>query len=158
VIEVPWEEPGPICERSSVVLQFCRPVRQRHSRHPNLTGQKEVPLESSALARRIVDLLVEKKATDTLLLDIREISLLADYFVITTGEVDRQIEAMVEELSETLKHEGRVIPLRVEGEASSGWVLMDYGSVVVHLFSPAMRDYYRLEDLWKNARVLVRIQ
>lgn len=101
---------------------------------------------------------MEKKATDTLLLDIREISLLADYFVITTGEVDRQIEAMVEELSETLKRERRVIPLHVEGEASSGWVLMDYGSVVVHLFSPAMREYYRLEDLWKNARVLVRIQ
>ncbi len=139
------------------MLQLRRPAVNITAIPTSLDARRS-PLESSALARRIVELLVEKKAVDTLLLDIREISLLADYFVITTGEVDRQIEAMVEELSETLKHEGRVIPLHVEGEASSGWVLMDYGSVVVHLFSPAMREYYRLEDLWKNARVLVRIQ
>ena len=105
----------------------------------------------------MVDVLFDKKAVDTLLLDVREVSLLADYFLITTGEVDRQIEAMAGDLSQTLKKEG-VLPLNVEGEASSGWVLMDYGDVVVHLFSPAMRAYYRLEEFWKDAKVVLRMQ
>ena len=105
----------------------------------------------------MVDVLADKKANDTLLLDMRDVSLLADYFLISTGEVDRQIEAMADELSHTLKREG-VLPLHVEGEASSGWVLMDYGEVIVHLFSPPLRAYYRLEEFWKDAKVVVRVQ
>lgn len=95
---------------------------------------------------------------DTILLDLREVSLLADYFVISTGEVDRQLKSLMEEVAETLKKEDRTLPLHVEGEAQAGWVLMDYGAVVVHLFSPAMRGYYQLEDMWKGAKVLLRIQ
>lgn len=103
-------------------------------------------------------MLIEKKATDTLLLDIRDVSILADYFVICSGEVDRQLKALMEEVAETLKKEDRTLPLHIEGEAEAGWVLMDYGGVVVHLFSPAMRSYYQLEDMWKDAKVLLRIQ
>ena len=91
------------------------------------------------------------------MLDMRNVSLLADYFVISTGEVDRQIKAMAGDLSETLKKED-VRPLSVEGEPESGWMLIDYGPVIVHLFSPRMREFYRLEELWKEARIVVRIQ
>jgi ribosome-associated protein len=105
----------------------------------------------------MVDILADKKASDTLLLDVRDVSLLADFFLITTGEVDRQIEAMASDLSQVMKKDG-VLPLHIEGEPSSGWVLMDYGEVVVHLFSPLMRSYYRLEEFWKDAKVVVRMQ
>jgi ribosome-associated protein len=114
-------------------------------------------LESIELARKMVDVLADKKASDILLLDVREVSLLADFFLITTGQVDRQIEAMASDLSRAMKEDG-VLPLHVEGEPSSGWVLMDYGDVIIHLFSPMMRAYYRLEEFWKEAKVVVRMQ
>jgi ribosome-associated protein len=104
-----------------------------------------------------VDLLSDKQAIDTVMLDIHQVSLLADYFVISTGEVDRQIRAMADEVQKSLKADG-VPASHIEGEPDSGWVLMDYGNVIVHLLSPRMRDFYRLEELWKDARVVVRIQ
>jgi ribosome-associated protein len=119
--------------------------------------QGEIIRDPAALARTIVDILLDKKGVDTLLLDVREISLLADYFIISTGEVDRQIKAIAEEISQTLKSE-HILPLHVEGDAESGWVLMDYGEIVVHLLSPEMRSFYRLEELWKEARVVVKVQ
>lgn len=109
------------------------------------------------MAHRIVDLLSEKKGEDTLMLDMREVSLLADYFVLSTGTVERQIQALSDEVMRTLKKEG-VQPFHVEGDAASGWVLIDYGEVVIHLFSPQMRAYYRLEEFWKAARLVVRVQ
>ena len=114
-------------------------------------------LDSTELAHKVIDVLLDKKGIDTLLLDVRGISLLADYFIISTGEVERQIKSMSEDVSRHLKKQG-VLPSHIEGDAASGWVLMDYGEVVVHLFSPEMRDYYRLEELWRDARVVVRVQ
>ena len=102
-------------------------------------------------------MLLDKKGIDTLLLDVRDISLLADYFILSTGEVERQIKAMSEAISQTLKNQA-VLPLHVEGDATSGWMLMDYGEVVIHLLSPEMREYYHLEDLWRDARVVVKVQ
>lgn len=102
-------------------------------------------------------MLLDKKGIDTLLLDVQGISLLADYFIISTGEVERQVKAMSETISQALKGQG-VLPLHVEGDATSGWMLMDYGEVVIHLLSPEMREYYRLEELWKDARVVVKVQ
>jgi ribosome-associated protein len=90
-------------------------------------------------------------------LDLRSISLLADYFVICSGESERQVKAIVDEVTEKTKEEG-VRPLHIEGDSSSGWVLVDYGSVIVHIFAPAVRDYYQLEKLWSDALVVVRIQ
>lgn len=118
---------------------------------------EEGPLASTDLARKIVNILLDKKGIDTLLLDVREISLLADYFILSTGDVERQLKAMSGDISQTLKGD-RVLPLHIEGDAASGWVLMDYGEVVVHLLSPEMRTFYRLEELWKDARVVVRVQ
>jgi len=116
-----------------------------------------VELESTELARKIVDLIVDKKGSDVLLLDLRPISLIADYFVIASGETERQIGAIVEGINEELGKQG-IHPLHMEGVPASGWVLMDYGGVVVHIFAPLKREYYRIERLWKEAPVVVWIQ
>lgn len=80
-----------------------------------------------------------------------------DYFVILTGESERQLDAITEEIKQKLKGEG-VRPLHTEGTSDSGWVLMDYGDVVVHIFSPEDRENYALDDLWSNASPVLRIQ
>ena len=92
------------------------------------------------------------------MLDIRRVSLLADYFVICSGDSERQLKAIVDEVLEKLKKEAGVIPLNVEGVPSSGWVLVDYGSVIVHVFAPSLREYYSLEKLWSEATMVVRVQ
>jgi len=114
-------------------------------------------LESIELARKIVNAIADKKGSDIILLDLRSISLLADYFVICSGQSERQVKAIVSEITEKIKEEG-VRPLHVEGDSSSGWVLVDYGGVIVHVFAPAVRGYYQLEKLWSDATVVVRMQ
>jgi len=91
-------------------------------------------------------------------LDLRKVSLLADYFVICSGNSDRQITAILDDMVEGLRRSGQRRPLRREGSASSGWVVLDYGDVVVHVFAPAEREYYRLEELWAGATPVVRVQ
>ncbi|MFC2036810.1 ribosome silencing factor [Chloroflexota bacterium] len=105
----------------------------------------------------IVDAITERFGSDIVLLDMREVSLLADYFVICSAESTPQFKAILEEVDKQSKAAGGR-RLRIEGEPMSGWVLMDYGSVVVHIFDPELRAYYNLEDLWKEARLVVRIQ
>lgn len=109
------------------------------------------------LARRIVDVIADKKGEDILLLDIQEVSILADYFVIASAVSERQTKAIVNSVVEETKDKFDVKPRRVEGEPDSGWVLMDYGVVVVHLFAPEARAYYDLEGFWEDARVVVRM-
>ena len=115
-------------------------------------------LEALDLAKRIVELAEDKQAADIVLLDIRPISVVADYFVICSGSSERQLTALTRDITDTVKKEEQLVPLHREGDASSGWVLLDYGDVVVHVFSPAEREYYRLEELWNAALPLVRIQ
>jgi ribosome-associated protein len=115
-------------------------------------------LESIDLARAIIDLIEEVKGEDIVLIDLREVTLIADYFVICTGTSDRQINALTERIRTDIKRNHGVLPLHVEGEGSTGWVLMDYGAVVVHLFLEDRRHYYDLEGLWRKAKILLRIQ
>ncbi len=110
------------------------------------------------LARRIVDLASDKQASDILLLDIRGVSLIADYFVICTASSERQTSAILKDLSGRLLEEFRRKPISQEGAADSGWVLLDYGDVIVHVFSPAQRTYYKLEQLWGAATPVLRLQ
>jgi ribosome-associated protein len=114
--------------------------------------------ETLELAKRVVELAEEKRAADIVLLDIRPVSMVADYFVICSGNSERQLNALTRDITDTIKRETQRAPLHASGDASSGWVLLDYGDVVVHAFSPAERDYYRLEELWSGARPVVRIQ
>jgi ribosome-associated protein len=109
------------------------------------------------LARRIVEVIADKMGEDVLLLDIREISILADYFVIGSATSERQAKAIIDGIRQEAKQAFDVRPLHVDGEAATGWVLMDYGGVVVHLFTPEVRAYYDLEGLWRDGRVVVRM-
>ena len=104
-----------------------------------------------------MELIADKKGEDILLLDIRDVSILADYFVIGTATSDRQSKAIVDGIKQELKQAYDVRPLNVEGEAGTGWILMDYGGIVVHLFSQDMRAYYDLEELWQAGRTVVRM-
>ena len=106
----------------------------------------------------MVELVEDKQAADIVLLDIRPISIVADYFVICSGNSERQLNALTRDITDTLKREAQVSPLHSEGDPSSGWVLLDYSDVVVHVFAPREREYYRLEELWGAAVPVVRIQ
>ena len=112
------------------------------------------PLE---LARRIVEVIADKKGEDVLLLDIRDVSILADYFVIGSSTSERQAKAIIENIKQEMKQAFDVRPLHIEGEPATGWILMDYGGVVVHLFAPDVRAYYDLEGLWRDGRIVVRL-
>lgn len=115
-------------------------------------------VDAVELAHLVLDAITEKMGVDTVMLDIRSVSLLGDYFIVSSGESARQIQTIVEEIRSQIKKKLRVIPLRIEGKNSSGWMLMDYGSVIVHVFSPAVRDFYKLESLWSDAPVVVKMQ
>jgi ribosome-associated protein len=110
------------------------------------------------LSHTIVDTLEEKKGEDILLLDLRGVCSFTDYFVICTGGSERTLRALAEEVRLRLKSRYSTTARSVEGDASSGWVLIDYGDVILHLFSPALRDYYRLEDLWRDGQILLHMQ
>lgn len=117
---------------------------------------RRVALDAKVLARQIVDWLADKQAEDIILLDVHEVSILADYFVLCSGTSTRQLDALTEEVRQQAREAGARL-LHLEGEPNTGWILMDYGDVVVHIFSPELRAYYRLEELWQDSNVLVRM-
>jgi ribosome-associated protein len=100
---------------------------------------------------------VDKKATDVVQLDIREQSVIADYFVICTGSNPRQIQAIANAIEDRLG-EIRVWTRGYEGNADTGWMLLDCGDVIVHIFGPMEREFYRLERLWSNSPSVVYVQ
>jgi len=112
------------------------------------------PLE---LARRIVELAEDKKAADIILLDLAGLTTMADYFVICSGGSERQIQAIADGVISALRDE-KTRPIGREGTAASHWVLIDFGSVVVHVFTPPERDYYGLEKHWSEARTILSVQ
>ena len=91
------------------------------------------------------------------MLDLQPLNTIADYFVICSGESDRQLKAILTAIDEGLGQDFGREP-RVEGTADTGWILLDYGDVVVHIFSVALRDYYRIERLWSKATPVVVVQ
>jgi ribosome-associated protein len=90
-------------------------------------------------------------------MDAREVCNFTDYFVICSGESARQLVAILEEIEHALKRE-KILPHHYEGTADSGWLLLDYGAVIIHIFSPPEREHYCLEELWSNADTILRIQ
>jgi len=109
------------------------------------------------LARRIVELAEDKKAADIVLLDLAGLTTLADAFVICSGGSERQLAAIADGIVQSLREEG-IRPFGREGTAESHWVLVDFGSVIVHVFTPPERDYYQLERHWAGARTVLRVQ
>ena len=108
-------------------------------------------------ARRVVELAEDKKAADIVLLDVGELTTVADAFVICSGGSERQLDAIADGIVEGLRAE-KVRPIGREGMAVSHWVLLDFGAVVVHIFTPPERDYYSLEKHWSEARTVLRVQ
>ena len=108
-------------------------------------------MTASELARLAAGYAEEKKAADIVELDLREASAYTDYFVVCSGNTERQTKAIHDGIHLGLKHDHGMLPTRVEGAAEARWILLDYGDVVVHVFTPQTRDFYRLEQLWGEA-------
>ena len=122
-------------------------------------AMENVYLQSLELARHIVELVEDRKAEDILLLDLRPDNIIADFFVICSGDNERHLRALTELVRQDVKEHYQQIPFTNEGTAENGWVVMDYGDVVAHFFSPEKRHFYDLEALWDAAsRVMLRIQ
>jgi ribosome-associated protein len=104
--------------------------------------------------------LEEKKGEDILLLDIHEHSSFADYFVICSGTSDRMLQALADAVMDQVRKDYKEFRIRgrKEGLAENGWVLVDFGDVILHLFSPERREYYQLEELWSQGKILLRLQ
>jgi ribosome-associated protein len=108
-------------------------------------------MEGGELARLVAGYADDKKAQDIVELDLRGVVGYTDYFVICTGTSERQVKAIHDGIYLGMKDDHSLLPRRVEGLAESRWVLMDYLDVVVHVFTPETRDFYRLEQLWGEA-------
>ena len=125
-----------------------------------LVISRTVDAEALSLAREVVGAASDKGATDIVLMDIRKLSIVADYFVICTGDNERQLRAISRAILDVADEHFSADPLHKPSSdaEASGWVLIDFGPVVVHVFSPAMRDFYRLERLWSEAATLLQMQ
>jgi ribosome-associated protein len=125
---------------------------------PNLTESErvEIPADAAELAHRIVEIASDKKGSDIVMLRTAELTTMADFFVICSGRSDRQVQALAGAIVDELRDDG-IRPLGIEGKASSRWVLLDFGSVIVHVFAPEEREYYGLERLWSKAAQVVRV-
>jgi ribosome-associated protein len=93
----------------------------------------------------------DKRATDIVAIDVAELLVVTDYFVICTGNTDIQVKAIADEVEERLRAEGGIKPIGREGLPEAKWVLLDFGDLVIHVFQPEERDFYRLEKLWSDA-------
>ena len=98
-----------------------------------------------------------KKGVDIILIDLQDIAIFTDYFVICSGSTDRMVQALVDSAIDQVKKEFK-INARVEGQSEDGWMLVDFGDIILHIFSPQRRDYYRLEELWSTGKVLLHVQ
>jgi ribosome-associated protein len=109
------------------------------------------PPDAAVLARWTADYAADVKAIDIVELDLREVLGYTDYFVICSGGTDRQTKAIHDRIHEGMKKQHGILPRRVEGLREARWILMDYLDVIVHVFTPDARDFYRLEQLWGEA-------
>jgi ribosome-associated protein len=108
-------------------------------------------MDPADLAKTIADLAADKKAIDLIELDVAGILDYTDRFIICSGNTDRQTKAIADGVQEGLKKDHGIMPRRIEGLPEARWILMDYLDVVVHVFTPEAREYYRLEQLWGEA-------
>ena len=109
-----------------------------------------MPADSLQFIKKAVALLDAKKAEDIVVLDIRELTSIGDFFIIASGGNTTLVKTLADELEDKLAAEG-IEPRRIEGASSAMWILMDYGDVVVHIFYSEQRDFYCLERLWADA-------
>jgi len=115
------------------------------------TKKRSTSASVRTLARLAVDAILEKKGRDILVMDVHEVSGVADIFLVATGDSDLQVRAISESVRMKLKEEGGERPWHIEGTDHMQWVLMDYVDLVVHIFHPSKREFYTLERLWGDA-------
>ena len=115
------------------------------------TAQARAALTPEQLADRIGEIASDKKAAEIRILDLRGVVGYTDYFVVCSGNTERQTKAIHDAIHEELKRDHGLLPRRVEGDREARWVLMDYLDCVVHVFTPEARAFYRLEQLWGDA-------
>ena len=116
-----------------------------------VSADKAESIDSVALADRIAEIASDRKAIDIRVLDLRGIVGYTDFFVICSGNSERQTKAIHDAVYQSLKDEQGLLPRRSEGSGESRWILLDYLDCVVHIFTPAAREFYRLENLWGEA-------
>jgi len=109
---------------------------------------EELAMTPDELAETLAAQAADKKAVDVVELDVREVVGYTDYFLVCSGNTARQTKAIHDGIYQTLKDEHGMLPRRVEGLTEARWILMDYLDVIVHIFTPEARDFYRLEQLW----------
>jgi ribosome-associated protein len=114
-------------------------------------------LDTLELARSIVTALEDKKGENIILLDLRGVASFTDYFVICTGTSDRMLDALADGVLRKIRDDLH-LKGRKDGVGRGGWEVLDYGSVMVHLFAPEQRSFYKLEELWSEGKVLLRLQ
>ena len=112
------------------------------------TNGVDPPLSTVEQARRVAALAQEKLAEDVVILDMRPVCSYTDFFVVATGRNPRQTKAIYDEVREKLKAEDRLVPQHVDGEREASWIVADYLDLVLHVFTPEARSFYRLEELW----------
>ena len=110
-------------------------------------------METDQAIQIAVQAIYDKKGINTITLDLRGVSSLSDYFIIAEGNVDRHVRAIAGEIRENLKKLGWH-PFHAEGEISGDWVVLDYGEIMIHLFTPELRERYNLERLWKESKIV----
>ncbi|WP_216612731.1 ribosome silencing factor [Myxococcus xanthus] len=153
--KTPAKKKAPAARKSAAKAPTKAPAKKKKAKLPVAPAQKVGPAENpaaKALAHRIGNLLVDKKAQDVVILDVRGMTSYADYFVIASAETDRQVSAMAENVQVQLKTGDEPLrPIGTEGFETGQWVLLDYGEVVAHLFLTDLRAHYDLEGLWADA-------
>ena len=122
----------------------------------NKTNTEGKQMESNELARKVVEILEDNKAEDIVLMELGEKVELADFFVIANGTSDRMIDALANYVVDGVRDDCKIHGT-IQGVTGGGWMLIDYGDVIVHIFSPDRRAYYSIEDLYKESKVLLRV-
>ena len=123
-------------------------LNERNAAPENTESGKD---RSAALAKIAIEVLEDKKAEDIRVIDISDLSVLADFFIIATGNNRTQVQAMADEVEQKLGRAGAV-PKQIEGYQAANWVLLDFGDVIIHIFDAQNRLFYDLERIWKDGR------
>lgn len=113
--------------------------------------KNEPGLDVQGFARVAAEAAADKKAMDVVALFVGDLLVITDYFVIATGATDRQVSSIADEVEEQLREKCGIKPIGREGQRENTWVLLDFGDLVVHVFQPSEREFYRLEKLWSDA-------
>ena len=143
------------CKPSAI---FATAFKRLSALKTKLNPFTEDTLDILELAHSVVDAIEEKQGEDIVLLDIQQLSPHVDYFVVCSGASERQLKAIIDHVVETLQTKHNYRPRRIEGQAESGWILLDFIDIVVHAFSTSQRAFYQLEDVWKEAPVVLKMQ